>query len=62
MLTKAIPAFLADENGATVVEYGLLLLLISVALLGTYAAIGNSLGNMLGVPADTIKNATDGLN
>lgn len=61
MLKKTIADFLADEAGATVVEYGLLLLLLSVALLGTYAAIGDSLGEILIVPADAMRNALDGL-
>lgn len=38
-----IRAFLADETGATAIEYGLIAALIAVAIIGSFVAMGNSL-------------------
>ncbi|MGV8855741.1 MAG: Flp family type IVb pilin [Devosia sp.] len=38
-----IRTFLACESGATAIEYGLLVALIAVAIVGTFAVLGNSL-------------------
>jgi pilus assembly protein Flp/PilA len=50
-MTKALLQFLRDENGATAIEYGLLVGLIAVALLAAFAALGDSLTNLFGTGA-----------
>jgi pilus assembly protein Flp/PilA len=39
----AIKRFLADESGATAVEYGLLTALLSVVMIGSLQALGSGL-------------------
>ncbi|GGB61482.1 hypothetical protein GCM10011316_36820 [Roseibium aquae] len=41
----ACKTFRTDDSGATAVEYGLMLGLIIVAIMGTMAAIGTSIGD-----------------
>ncbi|MDH6265333.1 pilus assembly protein Flp/PilA [Rhizobium sp. SG_E_25_P2] len=56
-MTKLIGRFLADKTGATVVEYGLITAIISVALLGGLGTFANRLnGQFLGI-TNTISNA-----
>ena len=43
MTAKTIREFLADERGATAIEYGLLAALIAVAIIGTFTVLGNNL-------------------
>ncbi|SEQ30299.1 pilus assembly protein Flp/PilA [Devosia sp. YR412] len=43
MLAKEIKNFLADEHGATAVEYGLITLLIAVAVIASATVLGNNL-------------------
>lgn len=55
MLATKIKSFIQAETGATAIEYGLLAALIAVAVVGTFAVLGNSLVNLFdnGI-ADTI--------
>ena len=46
MLARQIRAFGADERGATAVEYGLLIGLISIALLAAFTLLGNSIQDL----------------
>jgi len=48
MLARTIRTFIGDEAGATAIEYALLGTLIAIALLGTFAALGDSLFNVMG--------------
>lgn len=41
-MQRLISRFLADDNGATAIEYGLILALIAVAILGALSAFGNA--------------------
>ena len=43
MLTTRISSFLKDESGATAIEYALIGTLIGIALLSTFAVLGDSL-------------------
>jgi len=43
MLAVTIKAFIRDERGATVIEYGLIAALISIALIASTAVFGDSL-------------------
>ena len=38
--------FLADESGATAIEYGLIVALISLAIMGALGATGTSVGDI----------------
>ncbi len=52
-MAKAITAFINDENGATAIEYGLIAALIAVAIVGTFAVLGNSLQGLFNSGAST---------
>ena len=41
--------FLRDESGATAVEYGLIVALVSFAAVGAYGALGNAMEAMYAV-------------
>ena len=45
-MIKKIRTFLADDSGATAIEYGLIAALVSVAAITALSAMGNSLSNM----------------
>lgn len=45
-LSKKFRAFLADEQGATAVEYGLLVALIAAAISATVLALGGQLNTL----------------
>jgi pilus assembly protein Flp/PilA len=38
--------FVTDESGTTVIEYGLIALLISIGIIGALAVIGTTLGGI----------------
>ena len=46
--SKSIQAFMADEHGATAIEYGLLASLISVAIIGSIGLVGDGLNTVFG--------------
>lgn len=39
--------FIADEKGVTAIEYGLMVALISLAIIGTIEALGSSINSVL---------------
>jgi pilus assembly protein Flp/PilA len=41
-----VAAFLRDRSGATAIEYGLIVLLIFLAIVGAIRGFGNSMTNM----------------
>jgi len=43
-----IKSFVADESGATAIEYGLIAALVSVAAIAALRGMGNSLSNLFG--------------
>lgn len=45
-ITKTLRAFVADENGAAAIEYGLLAALIAVVIVAGAKAIGLNLNDM----------------
>jgi len=57
LLTK-IKNFFREEEGASAVEYGLLVALIAVAIIGAVQALGGSLSAMFQSVADTIGGAS----
>ena len=58
MLTGKIRLFLQDQSGATAIEYGLLAMLTCLAMIVSFALVGNQVialfdhGGMAGVLAD----------
>jgi pilus assembly protein Flp/PilA len=44
-MIKKIMDFFKDEQGATAVEYGLLVALIAIAIIGTVTVLGTKLNN-----------------
>lgn len=38
--------FIADERGATAIEYGLLGMLVAIAIIGSFAVLGNSVTSL----------------
>ena len=48
----------ADEEGATAIEYGMLIALVAIAAFTGYEAFGNSLTNMFEEVGTEMQNAT----
>lgn len=48
---------LASEKGQTLVEYGLILALIAVVVVGVIMAIGGKLNNVFGTVSNTLNNS-----
>lgn len=59
-ITSAIKTFIADENGVTAIEYGLIAALIAVAAITAMGSLGNSLSNTFGKVSNEMTNAQDG--
>lgn len=57
MITK-FKSFLKDESGATAIEYGLLVALIAVAIIGAVTAVGGGLSGMFNAVDTSLTNAT----
>jgi pilus assembly protein Flp/PilA len=51
---ERIKNFFKDESGASAVEYGLLVALIAVVIIGAVSALGTNVSNKLQSAADTI--------
>jgi len=45
-ITAAIKAFVADENGVTAIEYGLIAALVGVAMAGAATTLGEDLDQL----------------
>jgi|307.fasta_scaffold1214395_1 pilus assembly protein Flp/PilA len=45
-MKNILARFVADESGSTVIEYGLLALLISIGIIGAVTMIGTTLGGI----------------
>lgn len=43
---SAVKTFVADENGVTAIEYGLIAALVGVAIVASATALGTQLGGM----------------
>ncbi|MFN4283996.1 MAG: Flp family type IVb pilin [Alphaproteobacteria bacterium] len=55
MLIANLRSLIADESGATAIEYGLIAALVSVAAIGALGAMGESLETMF----ENVSNALD---
>ena len=47
--------FLADESGATAIEYGLIAALISVVIIGVLTTVGSNLNTKFGSVATSLR-------
>lgn len=54
---KAVKKFFQDESGANAVEYGIIMALISVAIIAGASAIGTSLKGTFNYVANTLAGA-----
>jgi pilus assembly protein Flp/PilA len=54
---RLVRRFLADQSGATAIEYGLIVSLIAVAIIGTIATIGLNLRDRANDIAEAIADA-----
>lgn len=55
--TAAVRAFLADENGVTAIEYGLIASLIGVAMVTAATALGTKISDAFNYVVTQIKTA-----
>ncbi len=51
MLAGTIKSLLADETGATAIEYGLVAALVAVAAISSFLVFGDALVNLMGYGA-----------
>jgi pilus assembly protein Flp/PilA len=49
-----------DESGATAVEYGIMVALIAVAIIGTVSVLGGTLGSLFESVDSELSNAASG--
>jgi pilus assembly protein Flp/PilA len=54
MFKSAVQAFIADEDGVTAIEYGLIATLIGVAMVATAGAVGEKIHDAFQYVADHI--------
>lgn len=50
--------FLADENGASAAEYGLILALVAIVIIGGLTALGTAINTVLGHDGGVIQGQT----
>lgn len=55
---SAVQAFIADEDGVTAIEYGLIAALIGVVMLGAARAVGQGVNNAFTTVATALGVAT----
>lgn len=53
-----IARFLRDERGTTAIEYGLIAVLLSVAIIAAVSAVGSEMSGMFGRIEGKVKTAT----
>jgi len=55
---KTITSFFNDETGASAVEYGLLVALIAVVIIGAVSLLGQSISNMFTSVSGAVSSAS----
>jgi pilus assembly protein Flp/PilA len=55
---NVVTRFVADESGATAIEYGLIAALIAVGIIAAATALGGSLSSLFGRISDKLNTAT----
>ena len=58
-MLRILRSFLADESGATAIEYGLIAALVSVAAIAALGAMGDSLNSIFGVVSTELDTAAN---
>lgn len=59
IMTNILARFLNDESGATVIEYGLIAALISVALITGATALGDAINDKFTLIASKVDTASN---
>jgi len=59
-MQAVIKKFACDESGATAIEYGLIAVLVAVAIVGSITALGGENGGMWNTVKDKVVAAIDG--
>ena len=59
MLKTLMSNFIRDESGATAIEYGLIVALVSVAAMATLSAMGTSLNGIFTLVSTTLSTAAN---
>ena len=54
---NTVRKFIADESGATAIEYGLIAALVSIAAIAAMGALGNSLGDLFNTVSSELDTA-----
>jgi pilus assembly protein Flp/PilA len=53
-MSKFVSRFVKDESGATAIEYGLIVALIAVVIIGAVTTVGSNLSTKFNVVASSI--------
>lgn len=56
-MLKLARRFVADESGATAIEYGLIVAVISLAMIAGFSQFGNALQDMLSHPEGELQQS-----
>lgn len=56
-MPKLARRFFADETGATAIEYGLIVAVVSLAMIAGFSQFGGALENMLGHPESELQQS-----
>lgn len=59
MLRRLVRRFIADQSGATAIEYGMIAALVAVGAITAITAFGNSLTGLFGVVEGKAGSAID---
>jgi pilus assembly protein Flp/PilA len=59
-MAKLVCRFLVDDSGATAIEYSLIAVLISVAIIAAVTMMSGSIGNIFNYIGNEAGNAIDG--
>ncbi len=56
-MAQLIGRFIGDDSGATAIEYGLIGVLISVAIIAAVTALGGGVGNLFAEISNKVANS-----
>ena len=54
-MLKFVSTFVSDESGATAIEYGLIVALLSVVIIGAVTTLGKNLNSSLSTAGSAIR-------
>lgn len=58
-MRSLLKRFIRDETGATAIEYGLIGVLVSIAIIAGATSLGSALGSKFNTVASKVTNATN---